>query len=128
LLAFSTAPFCHGVLGSQNQLRAPTPSSKARKPANSVPRSKVKLWRAEDGKGEKVFDDLVHDWARVLAWVLDHPGVAAFALDQVALGARCERTRIDRDSQATPVAEPGRNKKHVATLGLTEAERVHQAT
>lgn len=53
LLAFSTAPFCHGALGSQNQLRAPMTSSKARKPANSVPRSKVKLWRAEDGKGAK---------------------------------------------------------------------------
>lgn len=37
----------------QNQLRAPIPSSKALNPANSVPRSKVKLWRATDGKGEK---------------------------------------------------------------------------
>lgn len=52
LLAFSTAPFCQGEFGSQNQLLAPIPSSKARKPANSVPRSKVKLRRAKDGSGE----------------------------------------------------------------------------
>jgi hypothetical protein len=29
LLMFSIAPFCHGELGSQNQLLAPIPSSKA---------------------------------------------------------------------------------------------------
>lgn len=41
-----------GALGSQNQLRAPIPSSKALNPANSVPRSKVKLWRANAGREE----------------------------------------------------------------------------
>jgi hypothetical protein len=30
-------PFCHGTVGSQNQSRAPMPSSKALNPANSVP-------------------------------------------------------------------------------------------
>ena len=82
LLMFSTAPFCQGELGSQNQLRAPMPSSKALKPANSVPRSKVKLWRAKDGKDENACDDLVHDRPRVPALVLDHHRVAALALDE----------------------------------------------
>lgn len=41
--------------GSQNQLLAPIPSSKALKAENSVPRSKVKLRRAKDGNGEKAW-------------------------------------------------------------------------
>jgi hypothetical protein len=46
--------FLPGRAGIAEQLPAPMPSSKALKPANSVPRSKVKLWRAKAGKGENV--------------------------------------------------------------------------
>ncbi len=54
LVGILNSPFLPGALGSQHQLRAPIPSSKALNPANSVPRSKVKLWRAKAGSGENV--------------------------------------------------------------------------
>ncbi len=82
LLTFSTAPFCQGALGSQNQLRAPIPSSKALNPANSVPRSKVKLWRAKAGKGENVSMILSMIGRECRLVVLDHHRVTAFALDE----------------------------------------------
>ncbi len=46
--------FLPGSAGTAEPARAPMQSSKALTPANSVPRSKVKLWRSKAGKGENV--------------------------------------------------------------------------
>ena len=47
---FSTVPFCHGALGSQNQVCVPTSACRCGQSMNSEPRSKVTDLRAVRGR------------------------------------------------------------------------------
>ena len=59
-MAFSMPPFCQGLWGSQKKVWMPR-SVEAVVSANSVPLSKVMVWRSSGGKGLKQGEELLGD-------------------------------------------------------------------